>query len=47
MDFHVITATEQKLVMQTTEGGYLHRVFPAPPSSLPPAAALARPAPDR
>jgi hypothetical protein len=37
MDFHVITPTEEKLVMQTTEGGYVHRVFSAPPSSLPPA----------
>jgi hypothetical protein len=35
MDFHVITSTEQKLVMQTTSGGYVHQVFPAPPSSLP------------
>lgn len=35
MDFHVITPTEQQLVMQTTEGGYVHQVWPAPSSSLP------------
>jgi hypothetical protein len=39
MDYHVITPTEQQLVMQTTEGGYVHQVWPAPPSSLPGGAA--------
>lgn len=34
MDFHVITAREQKLVMQTTAGQVV-KVLPAPLSSLP------------
>ena len=34
MDFHVITAREQKLVMQTV-AGHVVKVLPAPPSSLP------------
>lgn len=34
MDFHVITAREQKLVMQTVAGQVV-KVLPAPPSSLP------------
>jgi hypothetical protein len=35
MDFHVSTPTETQLVMRTTEGGYVHQVWPAPASSLP------------
>ena len=34
LDFHVITAQEQKLVMQTA-AGHVVKVLPAPPSSLP------------
>jgi hypothetical protein len=41
MEFHVITPTEQQLIMRTTEGGGVHQVWPAPPSSLPGGAAPA------
>jgi hypothetical protein len=35
MDFHVITPTEEQLVMRT-ERGHVVLVLPAPQSSLPP-----------
>lgn len=41
MDSHVITPTEQQLIMQTTDTGHVHQVWPAPPSSLPGGAAPA------
>lgn len=46
MDFHVITPAEEVLVMET-EDGRVVEVWPAPPSSLPPGAAPAQPAPGR
>ena len=42
LDFHVITAREQKLVMQTWNGQVV-KVLSAPPSSLPAGGAPARP----
>jgi hypothetical protein len=47
MDFHVITPTEQQLVMQTTDGGDVAQVLPAPVSSLPAGAAPAPAAPGK
>ena len=46
LDFHVITAREQKLVMQTAAGQVV-KVLPAPPSSLPADGAPAPPAPGK
>lgn len=46
MDYHVITPTESRIVMQT-ESGRVVRVLPAPPSSLPGGAVSVPPAPCR
>jgi hypothetical protein len=46
MDFHVITPSEEQLVM-ATEDGRVVEVWPAPPSSLPNAAAPVQPAPGK
>lgn len=46
LDYHVITPSEEALVMRT-EDGRVVLVLPTPPSSLPGGAALAQPEPGK